>query len=589
MTQMDVLRLLPKALVLFVSVGAMAQQRLTDQQSQLVHTVAKQAAFAEVTTGNCAQRDARNAANYQRAWQSWQQRNHWPELQAGAAAAELQPGEYDQLKANTQKVMTSQNAFRMAMICAGLPKSLMTPQFDSSATHGQEIAAIVGMGGGAAGGASPSVRPPAAAGQVSPNGYGVAQSAPSAAVGQNAAPAYGGGAPQAALPAMGAANVSLQGVQFAAPAGWAAGKSGANSASYVYQNKGEVIIVSVMPMQSADVAAAFRANVHATFPAPDAKLQHVEVGKTAQGLAAASVSDGGKLAANQRYTSLRAVGIAMPGNRMLLLEYVARGGASDTVTAEKGFQAMVRTVRVEGAPVSEPWDVMHPPKGSGGMKGLFWTTQLQNMINPLGGMDLRANRYYVTLLPNGQVYADLPKGGHVFDMDFAAAVAKSPQDCGTYRVSGGVIHYIFPNQYGLLIESEGKVSQTSVEHDGRSLTAVRPVQGMQLSGKYSATFAMVNNGVTMSATTSVSSTHVLAFSPDGSYARTGSSGASGSAYAISNKNGVTGGRYQINGYTLTLTPAGGGPPEVKTVVFEDANPSPKAIWIDDEAYLRDGH
>src|ERR1700761_6788465 len=105
---MNVRALLPKALFLFFASTSVAQQRLTDDQANLVHLVAKQAAFAESSTSYCAQRDARNAARYTQAWEAWQQRNHWTELQSGAAASEMQQGEYDNLKAETQKKLAAQ-------------------------------------------------------------------------------------------------------------------------------------------------------------------------------------------------------------------------------------------------------------------------------------------------------------------------------------------------------------------------------------------------------------------------------------------------------------------------------------------------
>jgi len=90
---------------------------------------------------------------------------------------------------------------------------------------------------------------------------------------------------------------------------------------------------------------------------------------------------------------------------------------------------------------------------------------------------------------------------------------------------------------------------------------------------------------------SVVSEKYITFSPDGRYQKSGFSGASfdnsNAAGTFTSKKGVTTGTYSIEGYTLTLTPSA-GPPEQYSVVFEDPSPSPKAIFINDDGFLRSG-
>ena len=78
--------------------------------------------------------------------------------------------------------------------------------------------------------------------------------------------------------------------------------------------------------------------------------------------------------------------------------------------------------------------------------------------------------------------------------------------------------------------------------------------------------------------------------PDGTYRKSGFASSSfsnaGASGTVSSKRGVQAGHYTIDGYTLTLTPQDGQPPELFTIIFEEISPSPKAIFINDSAFLR---
>ena len=206
-------------------------------------------------------------------------------------------------------------------------------------------------------------------------------------------------------------------------------------------------------------------------------------------------------------------------------------------------------------------------------------------------MDLRAERYYVLLLPNGQAYSELPEGGHVDNFNFAAVCQKEPKHCGTYDISGGRIHFKWMDDYGLVDESEsawtGATDKGTFDTRGHSYRRILPVHGLRVSGKYTSTFASVGSIGTQS--TSVVSEKYITFTPDGRYQKSGFSGGSfdnaGAAGTMMSKKGVVTGTYAIDGYTLTLTPNGGAP-ETFSVVFEDPSPTTKAIFIDDSGFLR---
>jgi hypothetical protein len=110
----------------------------------------------------------------------------------------------------------------------------------------------------------------------------------------------------------------------------------------------------------------------------------------------------------------------------------------------------VATWKLRNIPGQATWDPIRPPKGSGGLQALYWGTQIRNQINPLGGMDLIADRSYLILLPSGQAYRDLPPGGNVLDMDFARAVQDKPRLCGTYSIHGNQLVFDWLTSYGLM-------------------------------------------------------------------------------------------------------------------------------------------
>jgi hypothetical protein len=211
------------------------------------------------------------------------------------------------------------------------------------------------------------------------------------------------------------------------------------------------------------------------------------------------------------------------------------------------------------------------------------------MINPLGGMDLRAIRNYIVLLPSGQAYRDLPKDGHVLDIDFASACKAKPKDCGTYEIQGGTIRLRWSGDYGLLEEESGAWTPSGKGgfDAGGHYTRITPVHDLRVSGKFTSTFAMVGNMATQS--TSVVSEKYLTLTPDGRYQKSGFSAAS---FDNSNAAGTFGGRkpvqsgtYTMNDYTLTLTPAGGAA-ERYSLVLEDPTPNATALFINDDAFLK---
>ena len=388
------------------------------------------------------------------------------------------------------------------------------------------------------------------------------------------------------------AGTALQDVSFTPPAGWTAGQSSSAGVSFLKSSPDRgrwIITLASVPMQG-DLATAFKQTVVAAFPGTGLTLKYTAQGHTPSGLLAISASDGGNLRGGRTYANLRAVGIAAPGNRLLLVELLSTSGVGYLLDAEKDFAATVRSIQIRGTRQTAGWSVLHPPPGSGGQHGVFWSNRLQNQLNPLGGMDLRAIRSYMVLLPGGQAYNDLPNDGHVLDLDIASVCAKTPLRCGTYQVSGGSIHFIFPNEYGLLIDNVGRWNGNGGTWSSGNYVALQPVHAMRLDGRYTTTHYM--SGSTATSSTGILSQNFIQLTEDGRFQKAGFASATfsnrGTGGTVSGPGrGAESGRYSIEGYTLTLQPERGAP-EQYTLLFETVSPNAKAIWINDNTYFRDG-
>jgi hypothetical protein len=351
-----------------------------------------------------------------------------------------------------------------------------------------------------------------------------------------------------------------------------------------------LVVLSMQPMQGS-IDQAFPAAVRRNFPGPSMELKYIHKGVTRGGQEARTVRDGGRLnlPGNPR-ARVRAVGMAAPDGRLLLAMILMRSDWESLLSkADDEFEAMVTSLRFASQPESALWDFNRPPKGAGGQSGLYWSNSLQNTINPFGGMDLRATRDYMILLPSGQAYRGLPDDGHVLNIDFATACKGKPKKCGTYEIRGGTMHLRWMGDYGLVEDESGAWTPSGKGgfDAGTHYTRIMPVHDLRVSGKFTSTFAMVGTMATQS--TSVVSEKYLTLTADGRYQKSGFSAAS---FDNSNAAGTFGGRkpvqtgtYTMNDYTLTLTPAGGAP-ELYSLVLEDPTPNATALFINDDAFLK---
>ncbi len=578
------------------------EQRLSPQDVQIVAETTKQAAYAYSLGTWCTAKNRNGLQQYAAAVAGWIQRNHWKELEAGPVKTELAPGEYDGLKAEALKDFNA-HSFKTVFACAAIANVLRQPEHDPSQRYGAELSRIATASAPAVGaGTNPQIATNAAPLVTQQGVTGAQQSVQAGAAsgpGQPAAPAQSVPAqPAAATPVIAGAPLKVGDASLTPVAGWAVTKSAPDQVILQKTMREKdtrdakfIVLLSMQTIQGS-IDQAFPAAVRRSFPGPPLELKYVSKGVTRGGQQARTVRDGGRmnLPGNPR-ARVRAVGVAAPDGRLFLAMILMRSEWETLMgRGDEEFEAMLTSLHFDSQPESSLWDFSRPPKGSGGQSGLYWANALINMPNAFGGMDLRAERYYVLLLPNGQAYSELPDGGHVDNFNFAAECQKKPKRCGTYDISGGKIHFKWMDDYGLVEESESAwttVDNGSFTTRGHDYRRILPVHGLRVSGRYTSTFASVGTIGTQS--TSVVSEKYITFTPDGRYQKSGFSGASfdnsGAAGTFASKKGVTTGAYAIDGYTLTLTP-NGAQPEYYSVIFEDPSPSPKAIFIDDSGFLR---
>jgi hypothetical protein len=543
-------------------------------------SVAQQAGFVDALVTFCAANNRMASANYARSLQGWEERNDWqtrkPQIAGNAALQQSFARTRDQEKAELEA-----HRFKSAFSCAALDNTLRSAAHDPSITFKGHVASAapdaMGMDSPTAGApvTSPQTATPPATASTAP------ASAPVPAV-QTPAPAGIAGAPIT----VGAMTVPL-------PPQWTVQKQTADSAILRTrtQHTTAVILLTSEPM-TGDLLPSLEAAARRSFPGTGLTFKYPHKGVTGGGSPAAYVLDSGTL--NRQYQSLSAVGYAIGGKLQMALLVSGQWGG-DEVQFRTQFDAMMSAATLTGE-TGGKWDPLHPAHPASGRSGLFFGSALQNQLNPLGGMDLVARREYLLLLPTGQAYFGLPVGGHVFDLDFATACRQAPKRCGTYDIENGTITLTERDSYGLVTRASSAFTAGAPGHSfvasyhGTRASEVLPVHGRTLASKYTSTFAQTGN---IGQSTSVVAQTFIAFSPNGNYQKSGFSAASfqgpSAGGTAMNHRGVVSGRYQLEGFTLTLTPADGQAPELYTAVFENQDPNPKAIFLNDKAFLRDGN
>ena len=562
-----------RSAVLPLLAAASAVALAQDSDPLLDHTI-KAGGFAETVTNFCTQKNARGAQQYRVALSEWKQRNYWE-----AISAKAEPGKMDEASASATQALRKQGN-KAVVLCLDLRKTLSTPTFDPSQQHAQELAQLAGEG------STTSPAPPATQPEKAQAATTVEATPPQQPAAENTTPA-----PPPTIAATPGGPGQVGDASFTVPATWRPGKATTTEALYQRPTKdrGEVqiIVFEQKPMQG-DFKTSFAATVRGLFPGKSPELKYIYPAVTRTGLPAFHVRDGSQLRTGKSAT-LRAVGMQLPGNQIFVVMLLSTDRYGSLYDTEKELTSVVSSLTFRTQNDSRPWDplVNH---GSGNATGLYWYTTLTNTPNAFGGMDMRAERKYIVLLPDGRAYRDLPDGGHVLDMDFTSLCRdpKKRSNCGSYDLQGGTVKFRWPGDFGLMEESTGSyVAGRSLESEGSKYNYVGPANGdLKLSGRYRSFFASV--GQTAFSSGSVSSEKFITFTPDGRYQKQGFTGASfsntGAQGTVASKRAPSQGTYQISGYTMVLQPMN-GPAESYTVLLEEEGPHPGAVFIDDEAYL----
>ncbi len=576
-----------------------APQKASDPGLQ---TVAEQGGFVDAYVGYCMGANSLGASGYTVQMQGWEQRNHWEDAKTRIANDPALQHAFQNAKLAEQMEL-NRHRFKSTLSCTMLARTLRNPAHDPSATQKAANAPdLMGMDQGANGGgegrakkadAAPSMLPEPVHTQPSPAATATASTATAAAgttasSGTAAETAHALGVAQ---PVSGAGAITVGAMTVTPPPGWTVQKNTPEAAILKTQTQhtAAVILLTTVPLSGSPEQALY-SGVRANFPGTGLTFKYPHSGTTGGGSPAIYVLDSGVV--NRQREDIAAVGYAIGGKLQMAL-LISGDWGGENIKFRNQLDDMMSAAVLHGDG-SGTWDPLHPEKMAGGRSGLFFGSALQNQLNPLGGMDLVARREYVVLLPTGQAYFGLPEGGHVLDLNFAEACHQAPKKCGTYKLEGGTLTFTERDAYGLVTHTS---SPFTAGEPGHSIIAsyhstrafeVLPVHGKTLAGKYTSTFAQTGN---IGGSHSVVAQTFISFTPNGSYQKSGFSSASfqtGSAGATTMSNrGLGSGQYKFDGYTLTLTPSS-GEPELYTAVFENQDPDPKAVFINDKAFLKDG-
>ncbi|WP_027686428.1 hypothetical protein [Rhizobium leguminosarum] len=300
---------------------------------------------------------------------------------------------------------------------------------------------------------------------------------------------------------------------------------------------------------------------------------------------------------HQKNVSISQIVVGIAGDkRQAFLQLVLLNVNGDrSSSAEADFAALIRSVKLD--PSDKDFDLV-PMSGDGGLEGVF--THLDTGIRPnvFGGMDFYSDSTISMFDPNGLFSTELPKGGR----SITEHCKETPTDCGLYKLAGGgffssagaIEMRSVTSAYGTIeIETKtfSKKGEDLVIADADYRVVPPFKEGTTLDGEWVSTFA--SSGMTATSSGSVASSHTLTLHRNGTFERTGWSGASMTNEIGGSQSGVTtsgnrpktSGRYQLSGYRLDLTDASG---KTETMsIFEPDRGSDGLLVIDGSNYLKD--
>ncbi|MCW0019524.1 hypothetical protein G9X68_20180 [Rhizobium sp. WYCCWR 11279] len=289
------------------------------------------------------------------------------------------------------------------------------------------------------------------------------------------------------------------------------------------------------------------------------------------------------------------VGIAGDKRQTYLQLVLLNVNGDRSSSAEADFAALVRSVKLD--PADKDFDLV-PASDDGGLDGVF--THLDTGLRPnvFGGMDFYSDSTITMFDPKGQFSTELPRAGR----SIAEHCRETPTDCGLYKLAGGgffssvgsIEMRRVTSAYGTIeIETKpfSKKGEDLVIADADYRVVPPFDEGTTLDGEWVSTFA--SSGMTATSSGSVASSHTLTLHRNGTFERTGWSGASMTNEIGGSRSGVTtsgnrpgaSGRYKLSGYRLDLTDASGKTESMS--IFEPDKGSDGLLVINGNNYLKD--
>lgn len=332
------------------------------------------------------------------------------------------------------------------------------------------------------------------------------------------------------------------------------------------ERKGAALIQILQPIRSGSFEANWRTMVDTVPELAAEDPRPKATGKTLGGqlirmesrccasrsdVSMASINVGIQTASGQHFLTLVTLNLDRDGRR----------------SAEDEFQRLVRSARPSGQ--SGP-PVLTPPENGGGLEGVYTSLYTGVTPNAFGGMDFVSDSRVMAFDPSGLYSREIPEGG----ADIAAHCRREPAGCGTYSLSGGGLlrgpERIELNEVAgdyAIVETESQ----PFERDGGDMklgetewTRIPPLpRGTPFEGTWR--FFWASSGTTAFSSGGVSSERLLTMTADGTFTRSGSYGVTSSYEGGGSTTGVAGsgdhpleqGRYEVEGYALKLTGAGG--------------------------------
>ncbi|MGZ2506496.1 hypothetical protein EHI47_25185 [Rhizobium leguminosarum] len=300
---------------------------------------------------------------------------------------------------------------------------------------------------------------------------------------------------------------------------------------------------------------------------------------------------------HQKNVSISQIVVGIAGDkRQAFLQLVLLNVNGDrSSSAEADFATLVRSVKLDSS--DKDFDLA-PTSADGGLDGVF--THLDTGVRPnvFGGMDFYSDSTITMFDPKGLFSTELPKGRR----SITEHCKETPTDCGLYKLAGGG----FFSSAGSLEMRSVTSAYGTIEIETRTFSkkgqdlmiadadyrVVPPFdEGAALDGEWVSTFA--SSGMTATSSGSVASSHTLTLHRNGTFERTGWSGASMTNEIGGSRSGVTtssnrpgaSGRYKLSGYRLDLTDASGKTESMS--IFEPDKGSDGLLVINGSNYLKD--